>query len=564
MKTTFTTRKAHHGGLIIMAIVMIAYYALNFLSAEFHDDFVYKFVVIGGEADFSRHISSLKDVILSQVDHYFTVNGRSIVHFFVQLFTGLLGKQVFNVFNVLFFAAFVWLMKRNLTRQSGASANGFALAVVLCLTLMLPQFNDTFLWMTGSINYLWSSVAMLAFLLLYDNKRKQAASRNLLWILPFSFLAGWTHEGISLPLAISLIFFNLLNVKESYRQQGLWMALFFLGGACMTMLSPGVITRSGVGYELAFSTIGLRIKTGLTILGKIKLIYLAILLTIVAWAKDRQLLKEVIVNNNYLIGTILLSGGIVLTCGLPSTRTAFGFELFSMLFILRLLGCYVQKFRPLALRYCTLAMTIGLVVFYALLLRHTILSWQETQRLLTQITQTHGGIIGTNEHHAGIFSSHICTMLEPDAAPRSSYYKYTTWPVSIAATYHCDSLVFLPQIFLDDLKAHSEKYEHINLKTPLEFFVQRLDDGERISEVRYLLSPADFNTFPFFVRPIARRMNSYYSTSATSNQWAVVTLYGKRYLIIKRDHDYDDRLLDIQITYKNNDQQPIKTNRNET
>ncbi len=554
MKTSSTARNSHHGGLIIMAIVMIAYYVLNFLSAEYHDDFVYKFFITGGEADFTHHISSVKDIILSQVDHYFTANGRSIVHFFVQLFTGLLGKQVFNVFNVIFLAAFIWLLKLNLTRQTGTGTNAFALAVVLSLTLMMPRFKDTFLWMTGSINYLWSSTVILAFLLLYENRGQQPANRNLIWILPLAFFVGWTHEGISLPLALSLTFFNLLKFKESYRQQGFWMAVVFLCGACMTALSPGIITRSGVGYELAFSTIGLRIKTGLTIFGKLRLVYLALIFIIVAWFKDRQAVKETIVNNNYLIGAILISGGIVLTCGLPSTRTAFGFELYSMVFLLRLLGRFVKRFSPRALRYCTIAMTIGLVVFYALLLRHTIPSWQESQRLIAQITQTHDGIIGTHEHQTGIFSDHICTMLSPDAAPNSANYKYTEWPVSIAATYHCDSLIFLPQAFLDDLKLHSEKYEQINKDLPLEFFVKHLEEGESVSEVRYLLSPTDFSTFPFFLRPIARKMNYYNNKSAVANKCAIVTLYGKRYLLIKRDHEYDDRLLDIQITYKNKEQ----------
>jgi hypothetical protein len=110
--------------------------------------------------------------------------------------------------------------------------------------------------------------------------------------------------------------------------------------------------------------------------------------------------------------------------------------------------------------------------------------------------------------------------------------------------------VFLPQRFLDDLKLHSEKYELIDKNLPLEFFVQHLEDGESVSEVRYLLSPTDFSSFPFFLRPIAKKMNYYKSTSAICNKWAIVTLYGKRYLIIKRDHDYDDRLLDIQIIHK--------------
>lgn len=555
MKTTLTTRHNHHGDLIIMVIVMIAFYALNFFSSQYHDDFVYKFMIAGGEIDYSHRIGNIWDIILSQVDHYFTVNGRSIVHFFVQLFTGLLGKQVFNVFNVIFFAAFVWLLKLNLTRQSGLSANGVAIAIVLALTLLLPRFKDTFLWMTGSINYLWSSTIILAFLYFYDNKRLQPVDTHLIWLLPLAFLTGWTHEGISLPLALSLVFLNLLQFKQSYRQQGLWMAVFLLGGACMAALLPGTFSRLGEGSEIAVSTIGVRIKTGLTLYAKLRLIYLAIIIAIVAWIKDRHALKEAIVSNNYLIGAIALSGAIVLTCGLSSTRTAFGLELFSMVFLLRLLGLYVKNVTAPTLRYCTIAITIGLMVFYTLLLRHTIPSWQEAQRLIAQITRTHDGIIGTNEHPAGIFSDFICTMISPDAAPNSANYKYTQWPVSIAATYHCDSLVFLPQIFLDDLKLHSGKYEQIDKSLPLEFFVQHLEDHESISEVCYLLSPTDFSSFPFFLRPIARKMNYYKSTSAVCNKWAIVTLYGKRYLIIKRDHDYDNRLIDIQITYTNKEKQ---------
>jgi len=533
-----------------MAIVVLAFYALNFFSSQYHDDFVYKFMITGGASDYSHRIGSIGDIIRSQVDHYFTVNGRSIVHFFVQLFTGLLGKQVFNVFNALVFAVFVWLLKLNLTRRSALRANGFAIAVVVTMTLLLPRFKDTFLWMTGSINYLWSSTVILAFLLYYDNKRQQPVDANLAWILPLAFLAGWTHEGISLPLALSLVFFSLLQFKQSYRQQGLWMALFLLGGACVAALSPGTFSRLGEGSEIAVSTIGVRIKSGLTLYAKLRLIYLAIIITVVAWVKDRQALKQAIVNNNYLIGAIVLAGGIVLMCGLSSTRTAFGLELFSMVFTIRLLGIMIKDSTAPVLRYCSIALTIGLIVFYTLLLRHTIPSWQEGQRLIAQITHTHDGIIGTNEHQAGAFSDFICTMISPDAAPNSANYKYTQWPVSIAATYHCDSLVFLPQRFLDDLKLHSEKYELIDKNLPLEFFVQHLEDGESVSEVRYLLSPTDFSSFPFFLRPIAKKMNYYKSTSAICNKWAIVTLYGKRYLIIKRDHDYDDRLLDIQIIHK--------------
>ena len=188
-----------------------------------------------------------------------------------------------------------------------------------------------------------------------------------------------------------------------------------------------------------------------------------------------------------------------------------------------------------------------LVGFYALLMSHTIPTWHETQRLIAQIERNEDGIIGTCEHDAGVFSSYVRTMISNDAAKNAINYDSQGWPLSIAATYHRDSLVFLPQAFLDDLAAHNEKYERLDFNTPFEFFVQHIDDQAAVSEVRMMLSPADFDCFPFFFRPIARRMNRYNTNEVVADKWATVKLFGKNYLLIKKDHDVDSRLIDIKI-----------------
>ena len=556
MRTSFTTHKHYRGGLIMMAIAVCAYYVLNWLSPEYHDDFVYKFMVVGGSVDFSRPIRNLGDIFLSQVDHYTGVNGRSIVHFLVQLFTGLLGKQVFNIFNAIFFAAFVWLLKRNATPKAGSDTNPLAIAITLTLILLMPRFKDTFLWMTGSINYLWSATGTLLFLLIYEKQRCQALSRSLFWLLPIAFLLGWTHEGITLPLALSLVCVNLLRIKSIHHRQGLWLALAFLGGACMIVLSPGTIARSGAHGGLSASTIGLKMITGFIVMGKLKVVYLAVLLTVVALFMKPDETQAVVSGNKHLLLAVLLSCGIVFFSGLDSTRTAFGLELFSTIYLLRLVGGFVEDFSTRAIGWSFWIMSMGLAVFYVLLLNHTIASWQESQRLIAQITHTRDGIIGTREHHAGVFSSHICTMLSPDSTVNAVNYDPKGWPASIAATYHCDSLVFLPQAFLDDLKEHSDKYEQLDFDTSLEFFVQHIGKNEEINEIRYLLLPFDFSSLPFFFRPIAMKMKRYNQSSVATTKWATVTLYGKRYLIIKRDHDYDNRLLDIQIIHNNKEEQP--------
>ena len=255
-----------NSGIIMMAIVAVAYGVLNFLTPLYHDDFVYKFMFEGGAVNYDHPIRSIGDIIASQVDHYTSVNGRSIVHFLVQLFTGLLGKTVFNLFNVIVFCTFIYLLKRQSIggkRLEGDARFCVSTLVILVLVLLMPRFKDTFLWMTGSINYLWSATAALGFLLIYEKRREQAMDWSLLPMLLVAFLLGWTHEGITLPLAASLVLINLFSLKQSHgREQGLWLALAYLAGGCVIALAPGTIARSGMGGGLTPSILGLKVITG--------------------------------------------------------------------------------------------------------------------------------------------------------------------------------------------------------------------------------------------------------------------------------------------------------------
>lgn len=537
-----------NGAVVAIVLAAVAFYVLNLLSPEFHDDFVYKFMLVNGSVDYSRPVNSLADVLRSQWEHYFVANGRSVVHVLVQVFTGLLGKQVFNVLNAVVFALFVYLLQNNVTRCS--RDNGFfAVAFTLLLVLLLPLFKDTFLWMTGSVNYLWSGTAVLFFLSIYESRGHLLVKGNrvVVWMLPLALLMGWTHEGISLPLAVSLLVLNLLDFKRSRQSWGFWLTVAFLVGACITAFAPGNLVRSSASGGFALSTLGLKVLNGITVFGHLKIVYLAILLTTVLWFVNWSLARNVLRQNRHLLLAMLLSVGIVLVAGLTSQRTAFGLELFSMIFVLRLVGQWSACCKGKTLNWCAMALSVLLIGFYALLLSHTIPTWQETQRLIAQIECNEDGIIGTREHDAGVCSSFVRTMISNDAARNAINYDSQGWPLSIAATYHRDSLVFLPQAFLDDLVAHAERFERLDFNSPFEFFVQRIDDPASVSGVAFLLSPTDFASLPFFFRPIARHMNKYTASEVVSDKWATVKLFGRNYLLIKKDHDLDSRLIDIRI-----------------
>ena len=54
-----------NGALAVILLATVAFYVLNLLSAEFHDDFVYKFMLVNGSVDYSRPVNSLADVLRS-------------------------------------------------------------------------------------------------------------------------------------------------------------------------------------------------------------------------------------------------------------------------------------------------------------------------------------------------------------------------------------------------------------------------------------------------------------------------------------------------------------------
>ena len=114
-------------------------YCLNVFTPLFSDDWHYAFI-------FGTHqrIDSIGDIFRSQYIHYFDFNGRSIVHFIVQLFDGILGKNVFNVFNALMFVAFLYALTLVVPNRKGHSFKIISVAFILVF-LIMTGFKYVFL-----------------------------------------------------------------------------------------------------------------------------------------------------------------------------------------------------------------------------------------------------------------------------------------------------------------------------------------------------------------------------------------------------------------------------------
>ncbi len=132
------------------------------------------------------------------------------------------------------------IYSRRLAGLRAGQPLSFILAAAIIL--LLPWFDFMYSVMF-CMNYVWSSVLVLiaAWLIL---RASRSGKRPPLWIFAVCFAAGWSHEGLSLPLLCGLSVYFLTRRKEISR--GGWMlAIAIALGAALIFLSPAIWMRTG-------------------------------------------------------------------------------------------------------------------------------------------------------------------------------------------------------------------------------------------------------------------------------------------------------------------------------
>lgn len=287
-------------------LLFIMFLLLNIFSPEYMDDYQYKYQFINGAADVNYPIENLRDICFSQIEHYKVFNGRSIVHWIVQLFTGILGKNVFNIMNSFVFLSFCFL----LSKVSLKIITAYSVVVVSFFAIfLLPNFKDSFLWISGSVNYLWTSFVILIYLYILKSLSQEHISVKYCLLGSFMIFFGWTHEGIAFPLAISSTFYFFF--KRSYRFSAATpFAFFFLLGALFCTFSPATMSRGGLDSGLSLMIIIQKIITGLMLIFKLKAFLLMTFVLLIALYRKKDVLK-LVKENVIIVGAIIVSLGVV-------------------------------------------------------------------------------------------------------------------------------------------------------------------------------------------------------------------------------------------------------------
>lgn len=348
--------------LAVFAAVFLLLLYCNLHTALVADDFRYCFSF----ADGSR-MSSLSQLLPSMAAHRHSMNGRVIAHALVQLFL-MLPKPVFNAVNALFFAALVRLICRPALGRGEHNAV-LAAAVFGCLWVLQPEFGQVFLWLDGSVNYLWCAVFCLLWLLPWAESfltgKEPSRTAQILLVLA-SPLVGAYSENSSVALIFLSLVFLALRLFFDKKRVSLWMILapaLALAGFLFLMLAPATAANKAAEMKLPV-LLGNFVETGAFYLRFWPLLVSFALLFFLA-VKKRTDLRRRMLAVVYLLGS--LAGHFVLTFALycAGRSTYIGLALLLAANALLVPPLLKTDAKKLLLALCALCMAVTVWKVYA-------------------------------------------------------------------------------------------------------------------------------------------------------------------------------------------------------
>ncbi len=248
---------------------------------------------------------------------------RPVVHFFVRLFTGWLGKGAFNVANTFMMGLLLLLLYRLAKKTWQISIHETVLMVTLVFLILCK--GESYLWCAGSVNYLWAGTFTLAFCLLREHLEKDTHfTFSLIPLLCMTLLCGWVQEGFSLPICFALGIYSLLHLRALSKKKILFYFIYGIGAILLCLISGR--RASTIPPPSIIELIITQVKIWVTLKG----VWLVVLYFLFSKEK-RQFLSR----NAFELYVILGSYLMISIVGFNGERSLWCANLFAILILLR-------------------------------------------------------------------------------------------------------------------------------------------------------------------------------------------------------------------------------------
>lgn len=228
------------GALFILAVIgFFAQRAMPFMM----DDEWYGTNLVTGQP-----LKGLWDVVESQVWHFFNWGGRCITHGILQL-TLMSGELWADILNLLMIFLLTLMVCIIIERRS-LSAFLLVHAMIYALSANLKM---SMLWQAGAVNYVYSSVWILLFMLPFLRRLRYPERKPMplaaLWLIPVGIMAGWSNENMGPVCFLLSVGTTVYLIKREKRAVEGWMVsgmICSLLGSILVVAAPGNFARSSV------------------------------------------------------------------------------------------------------------------------------------------------------------------------------------------------------------------------------------------------------------------------------------------------------------------------------
>lgn len=356
-------------GWFLFAVV--PFLLLGQFSISVGDDLGYMF------ADSSLHkgdgemITNLYDCITTQANHYLSTNGRFLVHVATHFFTSIAGMAIFNVVNAIMFGLLMLLFVRFITSQQ-SKRNWYAyLLALFMLWVCVPAPGTVMLSLVAfAMNYMWTAVAYLAFLLLLKKSSNSNKTFKRDWAYYLmggvgALVVGSLQESYGLPISAALFFMAVFNLKK-IKSLTMTMIISFFVGCAICVFAPGNWCHAAQGGGFTVDSILRKSETLLGELSVSAIALLALLLLIFAVFNRKKTIRLIRENAFFLIA--ILVSLILAMLTFTSVRQLFCPTIFSLIVIGRIVMSWEQNaiFRSVSAVVMTCSLCVVFVGGYLL------------------------------------------------------------------------------------------------------------------------------------------------------------------------------------------------------
>ncbi len=329
-------------------------------------------------------ITSFRDIVESQIWHYFNWGGRSMTHGLLQLIL-LAGEKAADILNVVA----VFLLAGLICRASRIGDTvklrrlPWLFAAVGMLLGLNANWKMSMFWQAGAANYLYITIFILGFLMCYLREIPEEGSilpwkasdvssgmeekplpGIVFWIVPLGVLAGWSNENMGPAAWILSLFIIGFRIKEK-RKIRAWMVLGNLSclfGSIMVVAAPGNFVRNAQVASDGYGTLWKAFLQSYGICNAVfHYLFPTLLLTGALLILCKCVLKISIGRRNLLLlsGALLSWGAMILSPHYPD-RASFGTMVLLLCVILSLTRKILSKRQDLRMVFRAAALFIWL------------------------------------------------------------------------------------------------------------------------------------------------------------------------------------------------------------